>query len=145
MFSEHDKKQISTNTWHSCFSWLSLKRWLLDKSHKIYLTVVIVKVKMKVKLLSCVWLSATPWTVACKAPPSMGIFRQENWSGLPFLLHGIFLTQGSNLGLPHCRQMLYHLSHQGSPLFYKSSHYSESITIVWLNFPFLKLLINGII
>ena len=31
------------------------------------------------------------------------------------LLWGIFLTQGSNLGLPHCRQTLYHLSHQGCP------------------------------
>ena len=31
-----------------------------------------------------------------------------------FLLQGIFLTQGSNRGLPRCRQMLYHLSHQGS-------------------------------
>ena len=27
------------------------------------------------------------------------------------LLQGIFLTQGSNQGLPHCRQILYHLSH----------------------------------
>ena len=32
------------------------------------------------------------------------------------LLQGIFPTQGSNLGLPHCRWILYHLSHQGSPL-----------------------------
>ena len=31
------------------------------------------------------------------------------------LLQGFFLTQGSNLGLLHCRQILYHLSHQGSP------------------------------
>ena len=31
--------------------------------------------------------------------------------GCHFLLQGIFLTQGSNLGLLHCRQMLYHLSH----------------------------------
>ena len=31
-----------------------------------------------------------------------------------FLLQGIFLTQGSNPGLSHCRQMLYHLSHQVS-------------------------------
>ena len=30
------------------------------------------------------------------------------------LLQGIFLTQGSNPGLLHCRQILYHLSHQGS-------------------------------
>ena len=29
------------------------------------------------------------------------------------LLQGIFPTQGSNPGLPHCGQMLYHLSHQG--------------------------------
>ena len=35
--------------------------------------------------------------------------------GCHFLLQGIFLTQGSNLGLSHCRQTLYHLSHQGSP------------------------------
>ena len=31
------------------------------------------------------------------------------------LLQGIFPTQGLNLGLLHCRQILYHLSHQGSP------------------------------
>ena len=33
-----------------------------------------------------------------------------------FLLQGIFLTQGSNPGLLHCRQILYHLGHQGSCL-----------------------------
>ena len=37
-----------------------------------------------VKLLSCVRLFATPWTVAHQAPPSMGFSRQEYWSGLPF-------------------------------------------------------------
>ena len=31
------------------------------------------------------------------------------------LLWGIFPTQGWNPGLLHCRQILYHLSHQGSP------------------------------
>ena len=31
------------------------------------------------------------------------------------LLQGIFATQESNPGLPHCRQILYRLSHQGSP------------------------------
>ena len=35
------------------------------------------------------------------------------------LLQGIFPTQGLNLGLLHCRQILYHLSHQGSPKFQK--------------------------
>ena len=137
------------------------------------------------KLLSCVRLSATPWTVTYQAPLSMGFSRQEYWSGLSFsspghlpdpwikpishalagrfftasatweahsyesksenrsvvsdslrlhelyspwnspgqntgigshsLLQGIFPTQGSNPGLPHCRRILYQLSHQGSP------------------------------
>ena len=31
------------------------------------------------------------------------------------LLQEIFPTQGSNLGVPHCRRILYQLSHQGSP------------------------------
>ena len=43
--------------------------------------------------------SATPWT---------GV-------GSPSLLQGIFPTQGSNPGLPHCRHILYQLSHKGSP------------------------------
>ena len=42
----------------------------------IYLTCVCV--------LSCVQLFATPWTAACQAPGSMGLSRQEYWSGLPF-------------------------------------------------------------
>ena len=32
---------------------------------------------------SCLTL-ATPWTVTCQAPLSMGLSRQEYWSGLPF-------------------------------------------------------------
>ena len=31
------------------------------------------------------------------------------------ILQGIVLTQGSNPGLPHCRRILYQLSHKGSP------------------------------
>ena len=40
--------------------------------------------KVKVKSLSRIRLSATPWTVAYQAPASMGFSRQEYWSGLPF-------------------------------------------------------------
>ena len=36
------------------------------------------------------------------------------WVAAPFS-RGLFPTQGSNPGLPHCRQILYQLSHQGSP------------------------------
>ena len=50
-----------------------------------------------------------------QAPLSMEFFRQEYWSGLLFPSSGIFPTQGSNPGLLHYRQILYHLSYQGSP------------------------------
>ena len=41
------------------------------------------KVKSEVKSLSHVQPSATPWTAAFQAPPSMGFSRQEYWSGVP--------------------------------------------------------------
>ena len=70
-------------------------------------------VKVKVKLLSCVQLFATSWTVALQAPSPMGFPGKNTGVGCHFLLQGIFLTQGSNPGLPHCRQTLQPLSHQG--------------------------------
>ena len=39
--------------------------------------------------------------------------------GCHALLERIFLTQGSNPGFPHCRQILYRLGHQGSPVLTK--------------------------
>ena len=54
----------------------------------------------------------------CSLPGSSihGIFLGKNIGvGCHSLLQGLFLTQGSNLCLPHCLQTLYHLSHQGSP------------------------------
>ena len=50
------------------------------------------------------------WTVARQAPLS-----KKTGLGCHFLLQGVFLTQGSNLGLLHCMLIIYHLSHQGSP------------------------------
>ena len=41
------------------------------------------KWKVKVKSLSSVWPSGTPWTAAYQAPPSMGFSRQEYWNGVP--------------------------------------------------------------
>ena len=40
---------------------------------------------------------------------------QNTGVGSLFLLQGIFPTQGSNPGLPHCGRILYQLSHKGSP------------------------------
>ena len=61
-------------------------------------------------LISCSGMSdsfVTAWTIAHKAPLSMGLSRQEYWSGLHFLLQGIFSTQGSNPWLLHCKWILY--------------------------------------
>ena len=63
--------------------------------------------KGRVKSLS---LLATPWTAAHQAPPSIGFSRRDfpgknSGVGCHFLLQQIFLTQGLNLGLLHCRQI----------------------------------------
>ena len=65
--------------------------------------------KWKWKSLSHVQLFVTPWT------------RPWNYTGQNVgvgslsLLQGIFPTQRPNPGLPHCRLILYQLSHRGSP------------------------------
>ena len=53
---------------------------------------------------SAVSNSATLWTIAHQAPPSMDSLGKNTGVGCRSLLQGIFLTQGSNLGLLHCRQ-----------------------------------------
>ena len=62
--------------------------------------------------------------VDCSSPGSsvQTIFPGKNTGvGFHFLLQGIFPTQGWNPGVPHCRQPLFHLSHQGSP-FLQNAH-----------------------
>ena len=77
----------------------------------------------KAKSLSRVRLFVTSWAVACTR-----LLRPWDFLGKStgvcchFLLQGIFPTKGSNPGLPHCRQMLYHLSHWGRSHFVKTSN-----------------------
>ena len=52
---------------------------------------------------------------------------QNTGVGSLSLLQGIFPTQGLNPGLPHCRQILYQLSHQGSPQL-----------LEWIAYPFSR-------
>ena len=42
----------------------------------------------------------TPWTVACKAPLSLGFPRQEYWSGLPLPSTGYLLNPGIEPSYP---------------------------------------------
>ena len=92
----------------------------------------------EVKLLSHVWLFVIPWTVAYQAPLPVEFSWQECWSELPFpsvvdlpdlgieLISVQFIRSvvsdslrlhGLKSCLLHCRQTLYPLSHQGSPIF----------------------------
>ena len=64
------------------------------------------KVKMKVAQLCPI-----PWIYSSWNSPG-----QNTGVGSRSLLQEIFPTQGSNPSLPHCRQILYQLSHQGSTL-----------------------------
>ena len=57
-------------------------------------------VKVKVKPLSRVQLFATPWTVGHQARASMGLPRQEYWSGLPFPSPGDLPDPGIEPGSP---------------------------------------------
>ena len=64
--------------------------------------------------------SATPWTVVRQSPSSMGFSKQEYWSGLPCSPPGDLLNPVTEPGSPHCRPILYRLSHQGSPMHSKA-------------------------
>ena len=63
------------------------------------------------QLLNRAQLFMTPWTASRQALLSMGFSRQKYLSGLPCPPPGDL----PNPGFPHCRQILYRLSHQGSP------------------------------
>ena len=74
---------------------------------------------MCAQLTSPVRVFATPWTAAHQASLSMKFSRQESWSVLPFLLQGLFLTQGQNLyflHLLHWQADSLPLNHLGSPV-----------------------------
>ena len=73
-------------------------------------------------LLSRVRLIAAPWTVAHQVPLSMGILQARilEWVAMP--PPGDLPNQESNPGLLDCRQILYHLNHQGSNI----------VNVLWL-------------
>ena len=104
-------KQTSPDKYYSSplYSLKNLNHCSPLESHAEYISKLIL---WKLCVCVCVWHSVlsnsvTLGTVAHQSPLSTEFSRQEYWSGLPFLLQGIFLTQGSNSCLLHCRQILY--------------------------------------
>ena len=67
------------------------------------------------------WLQSMRWHRVERDCESQSLYSpwnspgQNTAVGSLSLLQGIFPIQGSNPGFPHCRWILYHLSHQGSP------------------------------
>ena len=82
-------------------------------------------------LKSCPTL-ATPWTVACQVPLSMGFSRQEYWSGLPFSSPGDLLDPEIEPGSPALQadSLL-------TKLWWKKLYYSENP--LFLKFRFMIL------
>ena len=75
--------------------------------------------------LSCVWCPAlcNPMDYGLPGSSAHGISSGKNTGvSCQFILQRILPTQGSNPGLLHCRQILYHLSHQGSPVLVCTYH-----------------------
>ena len=75
---------------------------------------ILIPDKVKMKSLSRVRLFVIPWTVVYQALQPWDFPGKNTGVGCHFLLQEIFQTQGLNPCLPHCRQMLYRLSQQGS-------------------------------
>ena len=84
---------------------------------------------------SVVQLCPTLWDLMDCSPPGPSThgnsLGKNTGVGCHALLQGIFPTQCLNPGLPHCRPILYHLSHQGSPRILEWAAYPFSRETSW--------------
>ena len=85
--------------------------------------------KVKVKLLSCVRLFVTLWTVAHQAPSFMGFSRQEHWSGLPFPSPGDLPDPGIEPRSPALQADILTSEPPGKPLTYLQIHNLNTHTL----------------
>ena len=102
----------------SDFKWLAPKttKLLSWSQHWIHLTPEIFNLTDKVlrdQKESCSVVYDSLWAQGLYSPWSSP--GQNTGGGSLSLLQGVFPTQGLNPGLLHCRQILYQLSHKGSP------------------------------
>ena len=122
-------KVIYCRKWHppfffkledSCFTMLWWSLPYINTSQYSYIYCVYTHTHTHTMCLvaqSCLTL-CDPMDCSCHATVGHGDGDspgQNTGVGCHALLRGILPTQGSNLGIPHCRQILYHLIHQESP------------------------------
>ena len=105
--------------------------------------VVCVCVCVCVLTLRHIWLFVIPWTIVHYTLCPWTSPEKNIGVGSHFLLQEIFLTQGSNPGLLDCRQSLYHLSYQRSPivklLFCKYSKFQSFLSYILFEVYFFNL------
>ena len=113
----HGEKGTSVCRWWECKLvqplWKTVWRFLKRTKHRIAMCVCC----SSVQLLSCVQLFATPWTIPARVLCPWNSPGKNIGVGCCFLSKGIFLTQGSNLGLLHCRQIFLPSESPGKPSF----------------------------
>ena len=113
---------------HLQVSSLSDKQYVYSVNLAIYLSV-------------CVWVTQSCLSLQFRGRQPTRLLcpwnspDKDTEVGCHSLLQGIFLGQGLNMGLLHCRQFLYHLSHQGSP----NTKYQVYILIIYTEGTFSKL------
>ena len=100
-----DNIYISLIQWKTTSTWRDVRAKHLANVHGRLVT-------MELLVAQGVWLCVTPWAAAARLLCPRDSPDKDTGAGWHFLLQGIFSTQGSNPGLLHCRQILYHLSHQ---------------------------------
>ena len=96
------------------------KKWVEDLNRHFSKDIQVAKRHIKRCSMSLMIESESHSVVSDSLRP-LGLYSlwdfpgQNTGVGSLFLLQGIFPTQGLNPGIPHCRQILYQLSHKGSP------------------------------
>ena len=111
-----DVIKLEINTWMITGKFLKTWKW-----NKTFPIIHVTKRMSQVKFLKLHWTESESFSVMSNSLRPHKLYSpwnspgQNTGVGSLFLLQGIFPTQGLNPCLPHCRWILYQLSHKGSP------------------------------
>ena len=108
--------------------WMFVNVWECPRAFHSPLLWVFCAAMLSRSVLSDPW--QTPWTVACQLLCPRDSPGKNTGVGCHALLQRIFPIQGLNPRLLHCRQILYHLSHQESPWNHNYDSYTGTIVVV---------------
>ena len=133
--------ELGANLYCSCFiGEMEKNKRVKDSSdlpplvtrHEIFIIIIMIIVAIQCAVLCLVTQSCpTLCNLMDCSPPGSSVHGDSPGKntivGCHVLLQGIVLTQELSPGLPHCRQILYHLNNQGSPRI-----------LEWVAYPFCR-------